>query len=225
MIPKKVFLTHGVGRHRERLQSFELALREAGIAMLNLVSVSSIVPPGCKVVAKEKGLPELSPGQITFAVLARIDSCEPHRLMAASIGIALPSDKNTYGYISEHHAYGQTDQVAGDYAEDLAATMLATTMGLEFDPDAAWDQKRQLFTMSELIVRTTNVTQSATGDKNGLWTTVVAAAVFIPVADGFAPISAPEPKSSTLSPSKDTPSITRLSQHPAAELTALCSRL
>jgi arginine decarboxylase len=100
--------------------------------------------------------------------------------MAASIGLALPGDKNTYGYISEHHAYGQTDQVAGDYAEDLAATMLATTMGLEFDPDAAWDQKRQLFTMSELIVRTTNVTQSATGDKNGLWTTVVAAAVFIP---------------------------------------------
>jgi arginine decarboxylase len=180
MIPKKVFLTKGVGRHRERLQSFELALRDAGIAMLNLVSVSSIVPPGCKVVAKEKGLPELSPGQITFAVLARIDSCEPHRLMAASIGLALPSDKNTYGYISEHHAYGQTDQVAGDYAEDLAATMLATTMGLEFDPDAAWDQKRQLFTMSELIVRTTNVTQSATGDKNGLWTTVVAAAVFVP---------------------------------------------
>ena len=180
MIPTKVFLTRGVGRHRERLQSFELALREAGIAMLNLVGVSSIVPPGCKVVAKEKGLPELSPGQITFAVLARIDSSEPHRLMAASIGIALPSDKATYGYISEHHAYGQTDQVAGDYAEDLAATMLATTMGLEFDPDAAWDQKRQLFTMSELIVRTTNVTQSATGDKNGLWTTVVAAAVFVP---------------------------------------------
>jgi arginine decarboxylase len=180
MIPTKVFLTHGVGRHREKLQSFELALRDAGIAMLNLVSVSSIVPPGCKVVTKEKGLPELSPGQITFAVLARIDSSEPHRLMSASIGIALPSDKATYGYISEHHAYGQTDQAAGDYAEDLAATMLATTMGLEFDPDAAWDQKRQLFTMSELIVRTTNVTQSATGDKNGLWTTVVAAAVFVP---------------------------------------------
>ncbi len=180
MIPSKLFLTRGSGRHRERLQSFELALRDAGIAMLNLVSVSSIVPPGCKVLTKEKGLPELSPGQITFAVLARTDSCEPHRLLAASVGLALPGDKNTYGYISEHHAYGQTEDVAGDYAEDLAATMLATTMGLEFDPDAAWDQKRQLFRMSELIVKTANVTQSATGDKNGLWTTVVAAAVFVP---------------------------------------------
>lgn len=180
MVPTKVFLTRGVGRHRERLQSFELALREAGIAMLNLVSVSSIVPPGCKVIPKEKGLPELSPGQITFAVLARIDSNEPHRLMAASVGLALPSDPKIYGYISEHHTYGQTEQIAGDYAEDLAATMLATTMGLDFDPDAAWDQKREIFTMSEHIVRTTNVTQSATGDKSGLWTTVVASAVFIP---------------------------------------------
>ena len=180
MIPTKMFLTHGVGRHRERLQSFEFALRDAGIAMLNLVSVSSIFPPGCTMVPKEKGLAELSPGQITFAVLARIDSNEPHRLMAASIGLALPSNTNTYGYISEHHAYGQTDQFAGDYAEDLAATMLASTMGLEFDPDAAWDQKREIFTMSEHIVKTTNVTQSAMGDENGLWTTVVASAVFIP---------------------------------------------
>jgi len=179
MIPSKLFLTHGAGRHREKLQSFELALREAGIAHLNLVSVSSIVPPGCKVVPKDKGLPELSPGQITFAVLARNESCEPHRLLAASVGLALPGDRSAYGYISEHHAFGQTGEVAGDYAEDLAATMLATTMGLDFNPDAAWDQKRQLFRLSELIVRTTNATQSATGDKNGLWTTVVAAAVFV----------------------------------------------
>jgi len=179
MIPTKVFLTRGVGRHREKLQSFELALRDAGIAMLNLVSVSSIVPPRCKVVAKEKGLPELSPGQITFAVLARIDSCEPHRLMAASIGLALPGDKNTYGYISEHHAYGQTDQIAGDYAEDLAATMLATTLGIEFDPERAYDERKEVYRMSRQIVRTRSVVQSAEGDKNGRWTTVVALGVFI----------------------------------------------
>jgi arginine decarboxylase len=142
--------------------------------------VSSIVPPGCKVVPKDKGLAGLSPGQITFVVLARNECCEPHRLLAASVGLALPGDKNAYGYISEHYAFGQAGELAGDYAEDLAATMLATTMGLDFDPDAAWDEKRQLFRLSELIVRTTNTTQSATGEKNGLWTTVVAAAVFVP---------------------------------------------
>jgi len=105
---------------------------------------------------------------------------EPHRLIAASIGVALPSDKGSYGYISEHHSFGQTDEIAGDYAEDLAATMLATAMGIPFDPATAWDERKQLFKTSGLIIKTTNVTQSAIGDKEGLWTTVIAAAVFIP---------------------------------------------
>jgi arginine decarboxylase len=180
VIPSRLFLTHGVGRHRQKLQSFELALRDAGIAALNLVSVSSIVPPRCKVIPKEKGLAELAPGQITFAVLARLETDEPHRLLSASVGLAVPADQDSYGYISEHHAFGQTDEIAGDYAEDLAATMLATTMGIEFDPEAAWDAKRAQFRTSQLIIRTANATQSATGDKRGLWTTVIASAVFLP---------------------------------------------
>ena len=48
-IPEKIFLTKGVGTHKERLASFELALRDAGIASCNLVYVSSIVPPNCAV--------------------------------------------------------------------------------------------------------------------------------------------------------------------------------
>jgi hypothetical protein len=57
--------------------------------------------------------------------------------------------------------------------------MLATTVGIEFDPEADWDEREQLFKMSGKIVRTTNITQSAVGNKDGLWTTVFAAAVFI----------------------------------------------
>ncbi len=179
MIPQYFFLTKGVGRHKELLQSFELALREAGIQHCNIVNVSSIIPSTCKLLSREKGLSMISPGQITFTVLSRESTNEPHRLIAASIGLALPSDKDNYGYLSEHHACGQTDEDAGDYAEDLAATMLATTMGIQFDPQTAWDERRQIFRTSGLIIKTTNITQSATGDKNGLWTTVVAAAVFI----------------------------------------------
>ena len=41
MVPKRIFLTNGVGKHKERLTSFELALRDAGIAAQNLVRVSS----------------------------------------------------------------------------------------------------------------------------------------------------------------------------------------
>jgi arginine decarboxylase len=58
--------------------------------------------------------------------------------------------------------------------------MLATTMGIQFDTETAWDERKQFFKTSGVIIKTTNITQSATGDKNGLWTTALAAAVFIP---------------------------------------------
>jgi arginine decarboxylase len=178
MIPKYFFLTKGVGKHKERLQSLELALKNAGIQHVNIVNVSSIIPPGCKLISKEQGLKMIKPGEITFVVLAKDSANEPHRLIAASIGVAIPSGKKNYGYLSEHQSFGQTDEVAGDYAEDLAATMLATTMGLKFDPETTWDERKQLFKTRGLI-RTTNMTQSAVGEKSGLWTTVIAAAVFV----------------------------------------------
>ncbi len=179
-VPTKMFFTKGVGRHKDYLQSFELALRDAKIEKCNLVTVSSIYPPGCKRIPTEDGLKLLEPGQITFAVLARNATNEPNRLIAASIGVATPADVAQYGYLSEHHPFGETDERAGEYAEDLAATMLATTLGVEFNPDTAWDEREKLYKMSGKIVKTYNVTQSAEGDKNGLWTTVIASAILLP---------------------------------------------
>ncbi len=178
--PTKIFFTKGVGRHKDYLQSFELALRDAGIEKCNIVSVSSIYPPGCKRIPKDEGIKLLNAGQITFCVIARNATNEPNRLIAASIGVAQPADDSAYGYLSEHHPFGETDERAGEYAEDLAATMLATTLGVQFDPNTAWDEREKIFKMSGKIVRTFNITQSAEGDKNGLWTTVVAAAVLLP---------------------------------------------
>jgi arginine decarboxylase len=175
-----MFFTKGVGRHKDYLQSFELALRDAKIEKCNLVTVSSIYPPGCKRIPQEEGLKLLQPGQITFSVMARNATNEPNRLIAASIGVAMPADTSQYGYLSEHHPFGETDERAGEYAEDLAATMLATTLGVEFNPDTAWDEREKLYKMSGKIVKTYNVTQSAEGDKNGLWTTVIATAILLP---------------------------------------------
>ena len=180
MVPRFLFLTNGVGKHREKLESFELALRDAGIQFCNLVQVSSIIPPGCKIIPRAKGVKMLKPGEVTFAMMARNATREPNRLIAAAVGAAVPAKKKDYGYISEHHSYGENEDEAGDYAEDLAATMLATTLGLAFDPARAWDEREQLFKGSGLIIRTSHVAQSATGDKKGLWTSVVAAAVLIP---------------------------------------------
>ncbi len=179
-VPTKIFFTKGVGVHKEYLASFEAALRDAMIQKYNLVSVSSIFPIGCKKISIEEGLEHMKPGQIVHAVIARNATNEPNRQIAASIGVALPEDKNMYGYLSEHHPFGESEEVAGDYAEDLAASMLATTLGIDFDPDKAWNEREQVFKMSGKIVETTNITQSARGDKDGLWTTVVAAAILVP---------------------------------------------
>ena len=179
-VPKKIFFTKGVGRHKDYLSSFELALRNAGIEICNLVNVSSIFPPGCKRISKEEGLKELIPGQITFTVMARNATKEPNRLISSSIGVAIPADITQYGYLSEHHPFGVTERNTGDYAEDLAAQMLATTLGVKFDPEADWNEREQVFRMSGQIVKTFNITQSAEGDKNGLWTTVIAAAILLP---------------------------------------------
>lgn len=179
-VPSRLFFTKGVGRHKEYLQSFELALRDAKIEKCNLVTVSSIFPPGCRRISTEEGLKVLQPGQITFAVMARNATNEPNRLVAASIGVATPADPTQYGYLSEHHPFGETDEKAGEYAEDLAATMLATTLGIEFNPETAWDEREKLYKMSGKIVRTYNVTQSAEGHKDGIWTTVIASAILLP---------------------------------------------
>ena len=179
MVPKRIFLTKGVGKHKERLTSFELALRDAGIAAQNLVRVSSIFPPNCKLLNRAQGLKHLNPGEVVFAVVAENSTREPHRLVASSIGLARPADSKTYGYLSEHHSFGETDQVAGDYAEELAAEMLATTLDVEFDPDKSWDEKKEVYRLSNKIVSTSNITQSAVGDKKGLWTTTIAAAILI----------------------------------------------
>jgi arginine decarboxylase len=172
-----MFLTHGVGRQRERLTSFELALRDAGIASFNLVTVSSIFPPRCKLISRAKGLNMLEDGAIVYCVLAKNDTNEFHRLISASIGVAIPADAARFGYLSEHHTRGENEKTAGDYAEDLAASMLASTLGVEIDLDRAWNERKQEWKIAGRIVRTTNTTQTAMGRSNE-WTSVVAAAVF-----------------------------------------------
>jgi len=174
-----MFFTKGVGYHRNKLQSFELALRSAGIEKCNLVYVSSIFPPDCKIISKEAGINTLRAGQITFIVLARESTNEPNRLISAAIGLAHPKDNKQYGYISEHHAFGETLKKSADFAEDLAATMLASTLGVELNPDAAWDERKQAYKIGKRLFVSRSLAQSARGHKDGLWTTVISGAVML----------------------------------------------
>jgi arginine decarboxylase len=179
-VPQRVFFTKGVGRHKDYLQSFELALRNAGVQKCNIITVSSILPPGCQRLPVSEGVQALESGGLTFVVMARNATNEPNRLIAAAIGVAQPSDRTAYGYLSEHHPFGETEERAGEYAEDLAASMLATTLGIDCDPYLAWDEREKSYKLSGKILKTFNVTQSAEGDRDGRWTSVVAIAVLLP---------------------------------------------
>jgi arginine decarboxylase len=178
-VPSRIFLTKGVGTHKHELRSFEMALRDAGIEKCNLVHVSSILPPRCRIISRKQGERLLQAGQITFAVVARATTNEPHRLIASSIGIAQPAEEDAYGYLSELHGYGMNDTTAGNFAEEMAAAMLASTLGVEFNEDASWDEKEEVYKLSGKIVRTSNITQTAVGHSQGLHTTVLTAAIML----------------------------------------------
>lgn len=175
-----MFFTKGVGTHRNELQSFELALRDAGVEKCNLVTVSSIFPPKCTIISKAEGVKQLQPGQITFVVMAKQVTNEPGRIVSAAIGMAQPKDKLQYGYISEHHGFGHTQRKAADFAEDLAATMLASTLGIDMDADQAWDERKNYYKVdhSHTFV-SRSIAQTARGHKDGHFTTVVALAVML----------------------------------------------
>ena len=180
LVPARLFLTRGSGSHREKLISWEMALHDAGISCFNLVRVSSIFPPGCKLVGREEGLQALVSGQVVFAVISNNATSEPGRLIAASIGLATPRDSNRHGYLSEHRSFGETAAAAGDHAENVAAQMLSASLGLPPREDDAGNDRERRWDRCGEFAETASIAQCATGDRDGLWTTVVAAAVLLP---------------------------------------------
>ena len=179
LVAKKLFLTKGIGVADDKLTSFEFALRSAGIAGTNIVLISSIFPPNARLVPRKEGLKLIKPGQILFSIYSRNQDNEPNRLISASVGIAQPKDRPTDGYLSEYETFGKNERESGDYAEEIAAQMLASSLGIPFDIDKSWDEKRQQWNISGQIYKTKNITQAAKGNKDGKWTTVFAAAVLI----------------------------------------------
>lgn len=179
-VPKHVFFTRGVGRDKNKLIAFEKALRAARIQPFNLVSVSSILPPRATEVTIDEGLKHLKPGQIVFNVMARNESNEYNRMLSSAIGCAKPADNSHYGYLSEHHSFGQPAEVSEEYAEDLAAVMLATTLGIsDFDIENDWDARKNAFIVNGKIVETKGINATAVVEKHDEWTCVLAAAVFV----------------------------------------------
>ena len=178
LVPSKVFLVRGVGRHKEKLVSFEKALREAGIAPYNLVRVSSIFPPHCRYITRAAGLKLLQPGQILFVVLSENATNDPGQVISSSIGMAVPDDPSHYGYLAEHSDTGKSARDTAAHCEYLAAEMLATKLGEKLKEPGPGTPAKSFRISNGLSLKTRSVCQSAKGE-TGLWTTTIAAAVLI----------------------------------------------
>ena len=100
MLYRNFFVVSGKGLSKtSRLNAFDAALVDAGIAQCNLVPVSSILPEG----ATEVEPREIETGSITFTVLARCDGTGGD-LIGAGIGWAFVQDsksKKEYGIVVE----------------------------------------------------------------------------------------------------------------------------
>lgn len=122
-IPKYAFFISGTGGHADRLQAFDQALLAAGPLAHNLVTVSSIMPAACEIISPEEGFKKLTPGQITFCVMARQDTNTPNEHASAAVGVVKTEDPTKFGYISEYHGDAEGEDAAREIAVRLAVEM------------------------------------------------------------------------------------------------------
>lgn len=163
-VPKKIFFTNGTGSHKEPLEAFHFALKDAGIEKYNIVNVSSIIPPFCEVIDTERGLQELKTGQILFCVMARETSNQKDKIIGASISCAFLKNQNVLGYIAEHHSTECTSEKSlSEYTEKLATSLLSL----------------KIETLNHHQINVITTTQVAKVQEDRLHTDVIAAAVFL----------------------------------------------
>ena len=118
MIWKKVTKAAATAGHAEGgtpLNAFDNALLAAGIGNVNLVKISSIIPPDVDIVE----LPRIKPGILVPTAYACFTSEVPGEVISAAVGYALPEDRTKAGVIMEHH-----DRVPGDTSERMIRQML-----------------------------------------------------------------------------------------------------
>jgi arginine decarboxylase len=180
LIPKRFFLTKGIGIHEKQLRSREQALRDAGIEVCNLIKISSVVAPGCKRISREEGLKALYPGMMTFAVQALSATNEPDQIVTAGLGLAQPVDDNYHGYITEVEEMMGIE--AADVEQDvveMAVENLISSWGIKTDGDDVIRKGKKHYEFDGRKVEVDSLVASAKGHEDRLWTTVFVAAVYL----------------------------------------------
>jgi len=121
----KIYLASGLGNGPTKLAAFDAALNDAGVANYNLLRLSSVVPPGSKIIPSDSPIPEeVMPGQWgdrLYVVIAekRVDT--PNAEAWAGIGW-VQDEKTGKGLFVEHE--GESEKhVRRDIQQSLEALM------------------------------------------------------------------------------------------------------
>ena len=164
LVPRFAFFAAGVGAHKDRLQAFDTALLAAGKFAHNLVTVSSILPAKCEIIAAEEGFAMLEEGEITLCVMAREDTDIKGRYASASVGVVKVKKRGVIGYLSEYHGDARGNAETAFEAKRMAIEMFQTKMCVELAEDD--------------LERLEGATASIRNDGGG-WVSAVALCVFV----------------------------------------------
>ena len=167
-VPTRVFFTSGVGFHKTQRVAMQHAMREAGLADCNLVKISSVIPPACQVVTRERGLRMLEAGAIAHAVIAQGVTKEPHQRVSVALCWGQPDREDLPGYITEieeEEANGKSEQTAIDEAGEALTAMLAEKIGAKVDAPKVWGQRgrERRLRIGGVNVRVGSIAESAVG--------------------------------------------------------------
>ncbi|KPJ67858.1 MAG: hypothetical protein AMJ43_02585 [Coxiella sp. DG_40] len=97
-IPNIYFLCAGSSEGKSPLTSFDGALLASGIGNVNLIRVTSILPPACHEI-DPFAIPK---GTLVPVAYATITSSRPGEIISSAVAIAIPEDNSLAGVIMEH---------------------------------------------------------------------------------------------------------------------------
>lgn len=181
-VPTRVFFTAGRGVHEHERVAVQHALREAGVADCNLVKVSSVLPPGVRVIDRAEAEKLLKPGNVVFAVIAQAVTQEPHQRLSVGVGWAIPDKPGVPGYISEveeEQAKGLGGEAATAEVGATALRLLAERLRAKIDAGTLWEWHKGGVAIGRVKVQTGALTQTVVGDEKGWYTAAVALAVYL----------------------------------------------
>jgi arginine decarboxylase len=181
MLPTQLFLTSGIGTHKEDKNARDRASVQAGISRLNLVSVSSILPAGIKLIDRATFDSRVKDGQIVFAINGICQSNKPGQRVTASLSLAVPHDPTVTGFVTELFEYpGLQEDQARQRTEKMVLQLFAEQHGdTKFVADDVWQPTNSEYEIANHPLRLLTVSQSGVCNEDGDFTCAIVAAVFL----------------------------------------------